>query len=215
VVDDHVHFVAGCDRTRAGRFAHGLVRALRAVSSTHVDPARIRPVENRAHLQWLLRYVLSQTARHGLPEHPALWTGSCFQDLAGARFLDGFGLCTARVLPRLRLREILDIVGLPRAPIEPATGDEIRAAGAARLASAGAAALCVDPELAGRPAPVVHARRAIVQLGAKARIPTSELAWALRISRRSAQRLARPAVAPEVLRAIGIRLSLEQRVLGP
>ena len=214
LVDDHLHLVAGCPRPRAGQLARGWLRALRAASSTTVEPARIRPVETRSHLRWLLRYVLTQAPHHGLPEHPALWSGSCFQDLVGARHIDGFRLCAARVLPRLRLREVLGIVGLPPAPIEPATDDEVRAAGAARLASAGAAALCVDPELAGRPAPVVQARRAIVQLGARARIPTSELAWALRVSQRTAQRLASPAVPDDALRAIAVRLHLERRVLG-
>lgn len=214
LVDDHVHLVASCDRRRAGRLAQGLVRSLGVLCGTRVDPARIRPVTARAHLQWLLKYVLTQTAKHGLAEHPALWTGSCFQDLAGARFLDGFELTTPQVLPRLRLRDVLPIVGLSPRPIEPATTDEIRAAGAARLVSAGAAALCAHPDLAARSAPIVNARKAVARLGTGSQIPTSELAFALRISPRSTRRLAHATVAPAALRAVAVRLSLEQRVLN-
>jgi hypothetical protein len=41
-------------------------------------------------------YLLKQPVKHGLDVHPALWTGSCFLDLIGARLIPGFSTAPLR-----------------------------------------------------------------------------------------------------------------------
>jgi REP element-mobilizing transposase RayT len=98
IVDDHLHLVLWCDRQRRGRLARALVQALRQVAPVPVESARVRAVENRSHMKWLVDYVLSQTIHHGIPSHPALWSGSCFPDLIGARQVPGLDLQLRRAL---------------------------------------------------------------------------------------------------------------------
>ena len=111
IVDDHLHLVLWCDRQRRGRLARALVQALRQVAPVPVEPARVRAVENRSHMKWLVDYLLSQTIHHGIPSHPALWSGSCFPDLIGARLVPGLKLQLRKALPRFRMRDIYRAVG--------------------------------------------------------------------------------------------------------
>jgi hypothetical protein len=86
---------------------------LRPLAAAPVEPARVREVDTRAHLEWLVRYVLTQGPHHGVAGHPALASGSCFQDLVAARRVDGLRLRIAEALPRLRRRTLYEAVGLP------------------------------------------------------------------------------------------------------
>ena len=85
VMPDHVHLVLAADRHRVGRLCQRVSLSLGALAGRRLQPASIRPVDDRSHLDSLVRYVLRQVSHHGLPDHPALWSGSVFQDLAGAR----------------------------------------------------------------------------------------------------------------------------------
>ena len=210
--DDHVHLVALGESSRIGRLARALVLGLRPVASARVEPARVRPVTGRAHLQSLVKYVLTQPVHHGLAGGAALWTGSCVLELVGARDV-GLRLQLAKALPRLRLRYVQAIVGLPSTPIAPATLDEVRHAGIGRLLASAAAAYAVDSALAGNTTPVVEVRRRIAQLAADAGIPMSEVAFGLRMTARAARRLLAPRVASTV--AIRVRLGLELAAAAP
>jgi REP element-mobilizing transposase RayT len=212
IVDDHLHLVLWCDRQRRGRLARALVQALRQVASVPVEPARVRAVENRAHMKWLVDYLLSQTIRHGIPTHSALWSGSCFPDLIGARWVPGLELQLRKALPRFRMRDIYRAVGLTAGPFAPLPLEGVRSAGMARLASATGAALAVGPILSGKSSPVVHARRAVAQLANQAGMGIADVAWALDIAPRSVRRLHGPRVDAGTTKAVRMRLTLENAV---
>jgi hypothetical protein len=212
VVDDHVHLVVLCERQEAGRIARRVLLALRPLAAAEVDPARVRPVESRSHLQSLVRYVLAQPRHHQLGVHPALFDGSCFVDLVGARVLDGLTLRIRDALPRLRVRDVYESVGLRPVRLGSATREEIRAAGAVRLAAAGAAALGLARTLEGKRPPVVRARTAVCRIGDAVGIPASELAYALGITQQATRRLAGKAIDERFLKGVALRLALEDAV---
>ncbi len=214
IVDDHVHVVVHGDRQRAGRLAQALLLSLRALGAPALQAAHLRPVENRRHLQWLVRYCIDQPRKHGLQQHgrdqrPALWTGSCFLDLVGARHIEGGALHIDRALPRLRLATVMEQAGLPGEPVRPADDALLGGVGPARLREAASAALAVDPALTGRSAPVVAARRVTAQLAQAAGFPVSLLATTLGLSHQAAGRLRRAPVDPAAVRATRVRLALE------
>jgi len=212
VVDDHVHLVVLATRARAGRIAQSLMLSLAKVADAKLDPSRIRAVDTRSHLQWLVRYILTQLTHYGVDAQPALWSGSCFQDLVGARQLAGLKLRIREVLPRLRTRDMQAMVGLDEAKLQPASNDAVRGAGAVRLVNAAAAALAVGPELRGNKPEVVQARRAAIQLASAVELSLSELAWALGLTQRAVLRLRKPAVPAATLTAVRLRLALESAV---
>ncbi|MDP2310840.1 MAG: hypothetical protein Q8P18_32780 [Pseudomonadota bacterium] len=212
IVDDHVHVVVLCEEERVGRLARAIVLALRPVASAALEPAFVRPVRDRGHLESLVGYVLTQQAHHGLAEHGALATGSCYRDLLGARLVPGLTLRIGQALPRFRLREACRHVALPEVELCPVTLDVVRAAGAARVVAAASAALAVAPELIGNAAEVVEVRRAAVQLALTSGIHLAEMAHALGIGVGTARRLAVREVAEPVLRAIRLELALEAAV---
>jgi hypothetical protein len=212
IVDEHIHLVLWCDRHRCGRLAQALLRAVRPLASAPVDPARIRSVETRAHMKRLVDYVLSQTLHHEIPVHPALWSGSCFPDLIGARLIPGLALQLGKALPRYRIRDLYQAVGLTEGPLAPLPLEAVRSAGIARLVSATSAALAVGPALIGRTAPVVHARRVSAQLAHQSEIAIAEVAWALDLTSRSAYRLLLPKVDAATIKAVRLRLALENAI---
>lgn len=211
VVDDHDHLVLRGERPRAGLLGRSVRLALGHDARGRLEPARIRPVESRSHMLWLVRYVLTQAPHHGLPTHPALCSGSCFLDLVGARVIPGFTLCLGEVLPRLQRSELYRIVGLG-GEVQPAPDELVRARGAVRLRDAARAALALGPDPDGRTPCEVSARRAVAALGLAARLSANDLAWALRVPLRTIGRLARGAVPPQLARAIRLRLALEDAV---
>lgn len=75
VVDDHVHHVALSEEPRVGVLAGALHRALSPIAGPGLESARVRAVEGRSHMRWLVHYVLDQPRKHGLDVHPALWSG--------------------------------------------------------------------------------------------------------------------------------------------
>jgi len=212
IVDDHLHNVVLCDKARVGRVAEGLRRALSPLAGAQLAPAHIRPVEGRSHMQWLVRYVLNQPSKHGLSTHPALWTGSCFADLIGARCVPGLTLRLADALPRFHWRDACALVGLDPTTVSPASNGEVRTAGAARLVAAAGAAFAVGPELSGKSRGAVTAKRAAVQLGFAAGLARSELAWAVDQPLRSVRRLAASPLDTASLATVRRRIALENAV---
>jgi len=211
VVDDHLHLVLHASKQRAGRLAQALLVSLRALSTQRVDPAHIRPVETRSHLRSLVPYLLTQVEHHGLDEHPALYTGSCFPDLIGARLVEGLDVPTRlrEALPRFRLRAAYESVGLPPATLRPLSDTLVRAAGAARIVAASSAAFAAPELLSGRAAVIARARRCAAQLGHEVGLAAKEIAWALSVTPRAVRRLRAPALPATDLRAARIRLALE------
>lgn len=149
LVDDHLHGLARTDQP--GYLARDLRKVIRTQRpDLEFKQPHLEPVGTRAYLRWLVTYLLSQPIKHGLIGHPALWTGSCFQDLVGARILDGFdpgGLWDE--LPRFRLREAYEIVGLTSVELAPANDEELGRAGASRLVDLAAGVFAVGPEMRG------------------------------------------------------------------
>ncbi len=209
LVDDHLHLVA----TEGGPLSRAVLLALRGVAAAELDPAHVRPVKGRSHLEWLVSYLLTQVDKHGLAHHPALSTGSFFADLVGARALfPGLPGRFRAQLPRFRLRQCHNIVGLPQQPLVPADDEAVRTAGPARLVAAAASALAAGPDLSGKAAERVLARRAAACLGAVAGIGTAELAWALGQPARSVRRLQDEVPEASVLTSVRLRLALEEVV---
>jgi hypothetical protein len=211
VVDDHLHVVVVADRARTGRIAASLLQALRPIAAAPLLPARATPIETRRHLEFLAdRYILEQSKKHGLPDPLALYEGSGFPDLAGARVVDpAIGGRLVAALPRYRMRRAYRAVGLDEKPVQPLADERVRALGAVRIAAATEAALAAAPGSRGNGPVERLARCATVQLATSVGIAIDEVAFALRITRASATRLAHRSVPKSVLDAVRKRLALE------
>jgi len=212
IVDEHLHTVFRCSEQRRPKLRSGVTRAVQALAINPVASSFIRRVERRSHLDWLVRYVVTQVQHHNLSHHPALWTGSCFLDLIGARVVEGLVLPIFSCLPRLGPEDVCAMVGLPRRKLDLAPNQVIREVGVARLAQAAAAARCADPALVGKHAEVVSARQITAQLARAAGIASTEVSWALGVSARSARRLAAARCDDRLLAATRRRLTLELMV---
>ncbi len=212
LVDDHLHWVVLCDERRRAYIARSVRYAVQALTGVETKPVDVQPIQGRSHLETLRRYVLRQTIKHQLRAHPALWSGSAFPDLVGARWLPDLMLRLSDVLPRCSTWELLRDVGLPPKQLEPATDEDLRSVGAKALATAAAAACGAPTELRGTGRTVAAARRTACALGREAGLPTKELAWALGIHPGSARKLLCTQPAPEAMAATRTRVSLERYV---
>jgi hypothetical protein len=212
VLDDHLHAVLRGERAR--RLAEGLRRALISLRpDLELKTPHLEPVGTRAYLRSLVGYVLRQTDEHGLGVSSALWTGSCFQDLAGARWLPGFnGGPLREELPRLQSRELFELVGLTPEPLAQANDDALVRVGVARLVELAAGVFAVDPALTDNTPASVRARVLAARLGRDLDQPTSQIARFLGVVPRAARDLAARDVDPEAVAALRRRLTLEVRV---
>jgi hypothetical protein len=211
IVDDHIHVVLQAEEKPITR-ARGLWLALRNESCVALGDCWMETVQGRSHLVNIVRYYMQQSCHHGIAVHPALWTGSCFQDLVGARRLPGFGCGLLEYLPRLSPAELNSAAGLGDCRLAPATNESIREAGAFRLASTAAEALAVGPELNGRKADVVAARASVCHLAEEARIARQDVVEALGIPLRTCQRLVHFPVPDKLLTTVRLRMTLEDVV---
>ncbi len=208
LVDDHFHLVLLCERDAASAHARALLLALRAVAAVELAPAHVSEVRGRAHLEWLVRYLLEQPAHHGISAHTALVTGSCFPELVGARCVPGLALQLGVALPRFRLREAFPMVGLPSERLEPASDEQVRAAGARRLVDAASFAAAAGPDLT-RLEPSVRARRVAAHLASGAGVHLDDLAHAMGTTRDAARKIGLRPAAPELVAATRLRLALQ------
>lgn len=214
IVDDHFHAVVRGCRAHAGQVVWRIKRTWAPLMGSPLSEGYYRRVEGRQHMRSLVRYHLQQSRIHSLGEHPALWSGSCFSDLIGARRLRGLELGAHDVLPRLGLADLCRDAGLD-GPITAASDDTLRAAGIGPLVKAASFALATSPRLAGQEAAAMEARAAVTQLAAAAGLRRDALARELACSPRTLQRLNGREVAPEMLRAIRLRLALLEAAQRP
>jgi len=212
LVETHSHLVNLAEQIRVGRQAQAVWSAWRRIAVSQLDPAFRRRVRDRSHLQWLVRYVVTQPIKHRVKAHPALWSGSCFQDYIGARYVPGLALRVAEVLPELEQRTVLGYVGLTPAAVRPLGDADVRAVGARRIVDAAAFAVAADPGLRGLDATSVSARRVAILLGRGVGLANQEIRWALGTSKRTLQRARFEAGDEERMRAVRIRLALEHAV---
>jgi len=210
LVDDHLHAVLAALRARMA--ARGLRATLGAATPVALEEAHVRPVESRRHLESLVAYLLKQPTRHGLPEPAALWSGSAFLDLVGARRLPGFDpRLLLRHLPRFRLRDVFPAVGLEPLPLRPAGDAALERLGPRRLVDLAAAVHVAPPDLSGRSDAVVAARALAIQTARGTGVSLARLAELLRLGRQTVWRLANRPLDPADLRALRLRLALEER----
>jgi len=186
-------------------------RALSAVSEEPLNDPWSERIEGTKHKEALLRYFLRQPSHHDADEHDALWTGSCFLDLAGARIIDGLRLQIWDLLPNVSRSIIYRHVGLPS--VEPVTLEEIRMLGAVRLVAAASAALAADPRLLGKGKLERRGRNLAVELGRQACISSSEMRWALAVPERSYYHALKQPVDERDMIAVRRRLALEEAVV--
>jgi hypothetical protein len=214
IVDEHMHLVAAGDIDSIRRLRQALVQTLTPISDVALAPSWVGPVKGRKHLLRLIGYHVIQVVKHSVRGiHPALWSGSCFQDLIRARVLPGPELLTPKNLPREQMEVIAcKEVGLPGFHASPIEVTALRELGVARIKAAAAAALAADEELTGNSRAEACARRVTVQLGMLAGISKQEIGWALEISRQALGRLARRPVPATLLDAARTRLALEEEV---
>ncbi len=213
LVDEHAHAGLVCDRPRI--VCRDLRRALKRIRpDLEFNAPHLKLVDSRSYLRWLVTYFLRQPAKHGIGVHPALWTGSCFQDLVGARLLPGFSGKTLRAaLPRLRLRTLFREVGLEEIDLCPASDELLRRAGAGRLADLAAGVYAMGPTIAGRSQAAVTARALAASLGTRLGFPPLTLAQFLGVSRQAISRLGLQRPDPVAERALRLRFDLEERAL--
>ena len=211
-VDEHGHSVVVEDDGHIGRLGRSVGAALGAVAAEPLEPVWHEPVENRAHLKAAVRYQLNRPVKHGVPTHPALWSGSCFPDLLGARVIDGLKLRLFEVLPRLVPEDLLPMVGLRAGAVRAASDATIRGLGALRVKHAAASAFAAQPGLEGTSGIVVRARRVVAELSRDAGIGTGEVIWALGVTRSGLSRLGQHNVEDAWVLAVRLRLTLEETV---
>lgn len=212
VVDDHLHVVVVCSRERAGKLSRAIVLGLRPISGLGFEPSYIKQVESRAHLLRLVGYCIEQPQKHGLAEAPALWSGSCFSDIVGARAIAGLRLRIPEVLPRYRSADAWRAAGQVPGSITRASDEQIRAAGLSSLRKAASFATGAPPELDRRTMPVTRARGAVVQLAHCAGFRSGDLAEILDISSEAVRKLGRRPPDEATLTATRLRLAIQLRL---
>jgi hypothetical protein len=205
--DNHTHAGVECSREEAGRFAQKLGSSLKQRLSLPVPfaPARILPIRDQGHLKNAFAYMLGQAAHHDVEGDPWL-EATCVPDLLGLRLTASFVLLRVRaILPRLQRSDLLAKLGVEK--LEPGTVlDDLADAAASTLAL---------PELAGRSAPVVAARRAAVAYARGVGAPTARIAALLSTTQRAVLDLAHHGSTAPHVRAVGLQLGLPARVPPP
>lgn len=214
IVDSHVHSWLSATRARIGVVGGALRRALGAIAEAVIEVVHWRPVETRRHQRNMTRYLLDQLGHHGIDSAPQLWSGSCYQDLIGARILDRFRPRIRRILPRLHREDLDRAVGVEPCSLREATPEQLRRAGAIGIVEAAAAAFAVGPTLIGRARPVTRARRSASLVARSVEIRTADVADALELPARTVRRLLTEPVDATELRAVRLQVALRSPPLS-
>lgn len=212
IVDDHLHVVVVCSRVRAGKLSRALVLGLRPIAGMGFEPSYMKPVESRSHLQRLVGYTIEQPAKHGLEIHPAIWSGSSFSDIVGARATADFRICTSDVLPRYRASEAWKSSGLSAQGIQPLSDRGVFVSGLTPLVDAASFALCAPPKLEGRTRREAHARAVVVSLGRAVGYRAKDIASVLQVSPEAVRKLGLRPVDERALNATRLRMAIVQTI---
>jgi REP element-mobilizing transposase RayT len=212
IVDDHLHWVVLCDLRRRSTIARAVRRSVQALSGVETKPVHAEAINGRRHMETVRRYLLTQPSKHGLAKHPALWTGSAFPDLVGARWIPELKPRLFEVLPRSGVRDLCGDVGLPLERFDPATLTTLRELGPTTLVERAAAACGAPRALKGKSRSVATARRVACWLGREAEIPSKALARALEIHPGAARKVLAKPPPREAVEATLVRVTLEQQV---
>lgn len=141
---DHLHYLFAGARDAAGEAVRRIeiTLSVRHPERPGFQPARIRPVQDQAHLARAAAYVIRQPRRHGVESDPVL-DANAAADLLGFRCVGSAMVRQFReLLPRATAAAIAAEVGLP-APPALASG-VAEAIAVADVADAAAGALAVD-----------------------------------------------------------------------
>lgn len=214
LVDDHAHIVVMVEPQRLRRVQGALSKVLNHRSAVPFAAPYVLPVTTRTHMVSLVGYCLTQFGHHGLPDDPATATGSCFPDLIGARRIPGLTLRIATALPRFRLREAYEAVGLAAA-VMPADDAAARGLGPARLVDLLAQTFAVDPGFASNATAVVKARRVGARLAIDVGMRPRDISGPLGVTAIAAARLAARPVDLADLRAVRMRVALDIAAANP
>lgn len=60
IVDEHLHLIVFGTRPKVGCLKRSVQLALRPLTSTPIDPGRLRPVNGRSHMRTLVTYLLEK-----------------------------------------------------------------------------------------------------------------------------------------------------------
>lgn len=214
VVDDHIHLVLYCSRQCVGRLSQALQIALSPIGSSKFSPGYIVPVKKRTHLNRLILYTVNQPQRHGLKEHPALYSGSCFLDLAGARFIGVLGCPITSVLPRFNMADLYSELNLRIHTLTPADDGQVKDAGLGAIIRAAGAVFAAAPALTDQSEQTVKAHRVAVRLARSVGFTASQISCHLQRSTRSIFRVNHQQIPEEALTAVRRRLALEKLVVS-
>ena len=208
--DDHGHVMSACREIELPSLRSALTRALTPIAVVPIAASHVQPVRSRVHLLRNVRYFLTQSEHHGIAR-PLLDPGSCFQDLVGARILPGFEpAALKRAAPRLTRADLLAIVKLPESALSPATPADLRRVGVSAIVRVAAEAVGAKTDLADRTAATVLARRAAVHTTDLSDLSRRDLRTELQLSARAIRRLAHEPIDSAVLRAVRLRVSIEE-----
>lgn len=214
IVDEHLHLVSVGDEVHKRQLRRSLMLALAPIATAPLDASWVGPVKDRKHLISLVRYHVVQVVKHNLQGvHPALWSGSCFQELVGARQIGALELQTGEQLPRQQIKALAcQEVGLPGFDARPISVAALRELGIMRIKAAAASAVAADPDLVGRSKAEILARHVTAQLGRLADISGREIAWALDVTRQGLFEMLKKKIPVGLLNAAGTRLAIEVEV---
>lgn len=211
--DDHVHLLISSAEETISRTAGIFQKVLGKTTSESLNPAHITPVESRIHAQRLLPYIITQPEHHNFKSHKALWRGSCFPDLVGARYISGMKLQVDKLLPRFHISQALQLAGIGVSSLKAADNVEIREAGLSRLKEASIDALAGDRPLEGRDTLTVTARAVISHIALEVGFRPLDIADVLDISRQSVYNLRKIEISKKAVVAVRKRLCLENLVI--
>lgn len=197
-VDNHVHAVLdGANRWQRAAMS----KALNSAIGVDGEPSACKPITSRSHLQNVVRYLFTQVSHHDLHAPPALYDGSCFWDLVGARHLAGFDPARLQAhLPRMdrhALAAWLD-VSLRLGAVEGRSLPTIVAASRAATGAIGRGKLPHE----------VRARVLATQAASRAGFALDAVAEALHVSPRSAARWRRRRLDDPWWQAFALQLGL-------
>ncbi len=208
VSDTHVHVVVLATRSRAGRIVQALNLALSAALGVLIGTARVRPVNDVGHLDWLLVYILCNDEKHGVLPDP--WReNSNLPDLLGARLTAAATIPKLREsLPRVKRERLLELAEWPPLKLDHTPSEAVFRA---ELADAAAAVFSLS-QLGGKSQQEQAALTAACHAAAAAKLAPQEAAALLSISRTTYFRhLALPPQA-RVDRALARQLYLREVV---